>query len=54
MSDNNCLCQYPCQTENCPKEKDVVCYINHCDVIDEYSRLTYKKNYCSVCGRKLD
>jgi calcineurin-like phosphoesterase family protein len=53
MSEKICLCHYPCETENCPKEKNSMCHVNYCEVVEAYSQLIYKKNYCSVCGRKL-
>lgn len=53
MSNKICLCHYPCKIENCPKEKDTMCHVNHCAVMNEYSRLTYGNNYCPACGRKL-
>jgi len=48
-----CLCYYPCNNINCPKEKDSVCHPYRCEIVHEYSRLTYHKKYCSECGRKL-
>jgi hypothetical protein len=53
MSNKPCLCHYPCKTENCPKEKGAVCWANHCEVVQKYSNLTYGKNYCLICGKKL-
>jgi hypothetical protein len=60
MNDKPCLCYFPCKkesnnggNENCPKEKDDMCWVNHCEVVKKYSSLTYGKNYCSICGRKL-
>lgn len=53
MSNKSCLCHYPCKNENCPKEKDSVCHTNYCEIVEQYSQLTYMKKYCSECGRKL-
>jgi len=53
VNENPCLCHYPCKTENCPKEKDAACHVNHCEVVQKYSVLTYDKKYCSECGRKI-
>ena len=54
-----CVCEYPCQSNLCPKVQHPqdysqgMCHMNYCEVIEEYSNLTYSKNYCSKCGRKL-
>lgn len=55
----SCECEYPCYTNLCPKVKNPnvypmgMCHVNSCDVVNEYSKLTHNKNFCSKCGRKL-
>ncbi len=54
MDIKSCLCHYPCKTDNCPKEKDTVCHVNYCEIVQKYSVLNNKENnYCPICGRKL-
>ena len=48
-----CFCHYPCENENCPKVKGSVCHICSCDSVQRYVQLTYKKKFCSECGRNL-
>jgi len=53
VKEKPCLCNYPCKNENCPKGSKEMCHTNYCNILAEYSRLTYKNNYCPICGRKL-
>lgn len=56
----NCLHDYPCYTNLCPKMqnpenyKNGMCHTHLCKVIEEYCKLTQKgNNFCPKCGEKL-
>ena len=56
----NCICEYPCNTNLCPKVRNPenfnqnMCHTNSCDVINKYANILQKGHqFCYICGRNL-